>query len=68
MLTILVTRKQKLLLYKAGVCPHLSWLLTTEELPFSWGGKACQLTSYYLSEEVGRFGMIIKCSSGVSPL
>ena len=34
--TSLVTRKQKLLLYRAGVCPRLSWPLLTEELPTTW--------------------------------
>ena len=34
-----LTRKQKLLLYKAGVCPRLSWLLTIEEMPISWVEK-----------------------------
>ena len=27
-----VTRRQKLRLYKAGICPRLSWLLNIEEL------------------------------------
>ena len=31
-----VTRKQKLRLFKDAVCPHLSWLLMTEEFPLSW--------------------------------
>ena len=31
-----VTRHQKLCLYKAGICPWLSWLLTTKELPITW--------------------------------
>ena len=31
-----VTRHQKLRLYKAGICPRLSWLLTIEELPITW--------------------------------
>ena len=31
-----LTRKQKLLLYKAGVCPQLYWLLTIEQFPISW--------------------------------
>ena len=34
-----LTRKQKLLLYRFGVCPRLSWLLTIEELPISWVEK-----------------------------
>jgi len=31
-----ITRRQKLRLYKAGICPHLSWLLTIVELPITW--------------------------------
>ena len=31
-----VTRKQKLMLYKAGICPWLSWDLSVTTLPLSW--------------------------------
>ena len=31
-----MTRKQKLLLYKAGICPRLSWDLSVTTLPLSW--------------------------------
>ena len=31
-----VTRKQKLLLYMAGICPRLSWDLSVTTLPLSW--------------------------------
>ena len=31
-----VTRKQKLLLYKAGICPQLCWDLSITTLPLSW--------------------------------
>ena len=31
-----VTRRQKLWLYKAGICPRLTWLLTIPELPITW--------------------------------
>ena len=31
----LVTRKQKLLLYKAGVCPRMNWELVTGDFPIS---------------------------------
>ena len=31
-----VTRKQKLMLYKDGICPRLNWDLSVIELPFSW--------------------------------
>ena len=31
-----VTRRQKLKLWKLGVCPRLNWLLTIYEFPLSW--------------------------------
>lgn len=31
-----VTWKQKVLLYKAGICPQLNWDLSILELPVSW--------------------------------
>ena len=34
-----LTRRQKLKMYRAGVCPRLTWLLTIEELPISWVEK-----------------------------
>lgn len=34
-----LTRRQKLRMYRAGVCPRLAWLLTIEELPISWVKK-----------------------------
>ena len=34
--TSLMTRKQKLLLYRAGVCPRLTWPLLIGELPTTW--------------------------------
>ena len=33
---VLVTRKQKLLFYKAGICFRLSWDLSVTTLPLSW--------------------------------
>ena len=30
-----MTRKQKLLLYKAGVCPRMNWELVTGDFPIS---------------------------------
>ena len=32
----LVTRKQKLKLYRLGICPRISWDLTISEFPVSW--------------------------------
>ena len=34
-----LTRGQKLKLYRAGIVPRLSWLLTIEDLPISWVEK-----------------------------
>ena len=34
-----LTRGQKLKMYRGGVCPHLTWLLTIEDLPISWVEK-----------------------------
>ena len=31
-----VTRRQKLKLWKLGICPRLTWLLTIYEFPLSW--------------------------------
>ena len=49
-----LTRKQKLLLYKAGVCPRLSWLLTIEQFPISWVEKHLNtLATAYLKKWAG---------------
>ena len=40
-----VTRRQKLQLYKAGICPRLSWLLNIEELPFTWVERQLEATA-----------------------
>ena len=34
-----LTRKQKLLVYRVGVCPSLTWLFSIEEFPISWVEK-----------------------------
>ena len=39
---IAVTRKQKLLLYKAGVCPRISWDLAIMDLSTSWISSALE--------------------------
>ena len=59
-----LTMKQKLHLYRFGVCPRLSWLLTTEELPISWVEKnADALATHFLKKwsELAR-------SANVAPL
>ena len=40
-----VTHRQKLQLYKAGICPHLSWLLNIEELLFTWVERQLEATA-----------------------
>ena len=40
-----VTRHQKLHLYKAGICPRLSWLLTIEDLPILWVEKQIEVVA-----------------------
>ena len=40
----LVTRKQKLLLYKAGVCPRMNWELVTGDFPISWVSSTLEAT------------------------
>ena len=40
-----VTRRQKLRLYKAGICPRLTWLLTIQELPITWVERQLETTA-----------------------
>ena len=48
------TRRQKLLLYKAGICPHLIWSLLIEEFPISWlEQKLDCLATRYLKKWAG---------------
>ena len=47
----LLSRQQKLLLYSAGICPHLSWNLSTSEFPNTWLKSTLQpLTTHYLKK------------------
>ena len=49
-----VTRRQKLRLYKAGICPRLSWLLNIEELPFTWVERKLEATAtWFLKKWAG---------------
>ena len=50
-----VNRCQKLWLYKAGICPQLTWLLTVQELP--WSGMV-RSNSYKIHEEVSRLSKV----------
>ena len=50
----LVTRKQKLELFRLGVCPRLSWDLTISEFPVSWLEKTLdRITIRYLKKWAG---------------
>ena len=40
-----VTRHQKLWLYKAGMCPRLTWLLNVQELPITWVERQLEATA-----------------------
>ena len=40
-----LTSHQKLKLYKAVVCPQLSWLLLIEELPITWVEREPEATA-----------------------
>ena len=49
-----LTIGQKLKLYRAGIVPHLSWLLRIEDLPISWVEKKLDgLTTLYVKKWVG---------------
>ena len=49
-----LSRKQKLLIYRAGVCLRLTWLLSIKEFPISWVEKSLDaLTSKYLKRWAG---------------
>ena len=49
-----LTRSQKLKMYRAGVCPRLSWLLTIDDLPISWIEKKLDaIYTLYLKKWVG---------------
>ena len=51
----LLTRKQKLLLYSGGVCPRLSWPLSTQEFPTTWmEGQVDSLVTGYLKKWSGQ--------------
>ena len=49
-----ITRKQKLKLYRLGICPRLSWELTISEFPISWVEKTLDsLVTRYLKKWSG---------------
>ena len=49
-----LNRKQKLLVYRVGVCPRLTWLLAIEEFPISWVEKHLDpLASQFLKKWSG---------------
>ena len=48
------TGKQKLKVYRAGICRRLSWLRTIEDLPISWVEiKLDAITTVYIKKWVG---------------
>ena len=59
----LLSRRQKLLLYSAGICPRLTWPLLTHEFPISWLEKQLDpLATRYLKKWAGL------CKSGNTAL
>lgn len=49
-----VTRKQKLKLYKLGICPRLNWSLTIHEFPLTWIEQQLEATAtHYLKKLAG---------------
>ena len=49
-----ITRKQKLKLYRLGICPRFSWDLTISEFPISWVEKTLDsLVTRYLKKWSG---------------
>ena len=59
----LLSRRQKLLLYSAGICPRLIWPLLTHEFPISWLEKQLDpLATRYLKKWAGL------CKSGNTTL
>ena len=49
-----LTNNQKLKVYRAGICPRLSWLLTIEDLPISWVEKTLDaMATLYIKRWVG---------------
>ena len=49
-----VTRKQKFLLYKVGICPRLNWDPSILELPFSWVSSTLEAkATHYLKRWSG---------------
>ena len=50
----LLSRRQKLLLYSAGICPRLTWPLLIQEFPISWMEKHIDpLATRYLKKWAG---------------
>ena len=59
-----LTMNQKLHLYRFGVCPRLSWLLTIEELPISWVEKNADAIATHFLKKWSRLAR----SANVAPL
>ena len=49
-----LTRRQKFLMYSAGVCPHLTWSLLTQEFSITWVEKELDsLATRYIKHWTG---------------
>ena len=48
-----LSRKQKVNVYRAGICPRLSWLLLIENLPISWVEKLDAIATRYIKRWTG---------------
>lgn len=54
-----VTRRQKLLLYKAGICPRVSWDLAILNLPTSWISSTLESKATY---HLKKWSGLAKCA------
>ena len=55
-----LTRKQKLKLFRAGVCPRLTWLLSIEEFSASWVEKQLHsLATQYVKKWAGLAKLLV---------
>ena len=54
----LLSRRQKLLLYSAGICPWLTWQLLIQEFPISWMEKHIDpLATRYMKNGLASVGL-----------
>ena len=49
-----LTRRQKFLMYSAGMCPHVTWPLLTQEFPITWAERELDsLATHYIKHWAG---------------